>query len=437
MFAKRTTIFALLVSFAAMATAQSWVRPYESALRLAKAGVWAEARAQFLEAVKERPEDTERASQVGGSVADRRPWRGGTPYSPNFGAAYSSFKLAASAPDVKQRDEHLKDSITGFQALLNKGQVSTETMLFLAAALSANNQVKEASDIQTRAQSLEPDKAFKIDREILDPADIAALQGTTLPVGVTGGDPRTGGPVPGQLPLVGIGTKTGVVPALDFKYALLIGNNAPDGPAHGENDVDLLKEALIKHAGYPEANIVVLKGASSASIVEAAKGLSDKMPDSGTALVFYTGPATFDPKTGKDYLGASESGDKVAKLELFQSFVAKGASVFAFFQVDRPMDLEGRYFGMEVPEFGRIAQMQGTSPGEKTYATFAEGKSYGVYAHAMAQGLEDTRDNRIAISDFVWNTFYKIRKGAADGSGGGAQTPTLPVVVSMTTSARF
>lgn len=433
----RISLIAFALALSAVASAQEWVRPYESALRLAKSGVWDEARIQFLEAIKVRPEDTDKASQTGGSVADRRPWRGGSPYSPNFGAAYASFKLAANAADKDKRTAYLNDAIKGFQALIAKRQASMETMLFFAAALAANNQLKEASEMQEQIKTMDASKAFKIDRDIIEASDLAAIQGNMIPTGVSGGDPRAGGPQPGQLPTVGIGTPTGLVPPLDFKFALLIG---VDGD-HSANDVDLLKDSLVKNAGYPEGNVVVLKAPTAAEISAAASALADKMPDSGTAFIFYSGKGVSDPATGKDYLAGSDSGESVgsmvAKLSLYQPFISKGTSIFAFYQVDRSMDAEGGYFGREVPELGRVAQMEGTAPGEKAYTMIADGKPYGVYAHAMSDVLAQTRDNRITILDFVWNTFYQIRKGSVEGAGGGAQTPTLPVVVSMTTSAKF
>ena len=66
-----------------------------------------------------------------------------------------------------------------------------------------------------------------------------------------------------------------------------------------------------------------------------------------------------------------------------------------------------------------------------------DGKTYGVYAYAMASVLKGMRNNRVPINDFAWATFYEVRKGTNEGGGGGSQTPTLPVAVSMSTTARF
>jgi hypothetical protein len=422
------------------ACAQGWVRPYEEGIRLAKAGAWPEAKAKFEEAIRNRPEDTDKASQIGGSLADRRPWREGAPYTPNFGAAYATFKMAADSPDMGIRKERLTEVITRLNALIEKGQVSREGLLFLAAAYAANEQTREAQATQDRLNAMEPGQGFKVDQEMLDQVDLGALRGTTIPAGGMG-DPRAGATQPNELPRIGIGSATGVVPPLDHKFALLIGNAAGESPDYSVNDVDILAESLVKHAGYPEANIVSLKDPSVAQIREAATALAERMPDSGTVLIFYAGMGANDVATGKDYIAGSDSGAGVssmlAKADLYSAFIPKGSSIFAFFEVDRPLDPQNRYFGMEIPVVGRIIQMQSNSPGERAYATVVDGKQYGAYAFAMTQVMKSMRNNRIPISDFVWATFYEVRKGTNEGGGGGSQTPTLPVTQTMSTTARF
>jgi len=437
---KFTLAFTLLAS-AIAANAQAWVKPYEEALRLAKTGAWPEAKAKFVEAIAARPEDSQSASQVGGSVADRRPWREGAPYSPNFGAAYATFKMAADAPDMGVRKERLAEVITRLQALVNKGQKSEEALLFLAAAYAANDQNREAQATQDQLNAIESGKGFKVDQEILDPNDLAALRGTTMPAGSVG-DPRAGAVQPNELPRIGVGSPTGVVPPLDFKFALLIGNSKAGGPDYAVNDVDIIGEALSKHAGYSVDNIVTLKDPSVAEIRAAATAISERMPDSGTITIFYAGDAMNDPTSGKDFVTGADSRENavetmLAKSDLYAPFIAKGSSIFAFFEVDRPISVQERYFGMEIPQVGRIAQMQSNSPGERAYATIADGKPYGVYAYAMAQVLKSMRNNRVPINDFAWATFYEVRKGSNEGGGGGSQTPTLPVAISMSTTARF
>jgi hypothetical protein len=431
-----------MLGSATAAVAQAWVKPYEEGLRLAKTGAWPEAKSKFEEAIRARADDTDKASQVGGSIADRRPWREGAPYSPNFGAAYATFKMASDAPDMNVRKERLNEVITRLTGLINKGQVSQESLLFLAAAHAANDQQREAQAVQDRLNALEASKAFKIDQDILDQADMGALRGTTIPVGSVP-DPRTGATQPNEIPRIGVGSATGVVPPLDHKFALLIGNTQAGGPDYAGNSVDVLAEALVKHAGYPEGNVVTLKDPTAAQITEAVGALAGRMPDSGIVTLFYSGDGYNDEASGKDYISGSDSREgsmtsMVAKSDLYAPFVAKGTSIFAFFEVDRPISLKERYFGMEIPQVGRVAQMQSNSPGERAYATVFDGKQYGVYAYAMAQVLKTIRNNRIQIGDFAWATFYEVRKGGSgEGGGGGSQTPTLPVAVSMSTTSRF
>lgn len=423
----------------ASAAAQGWVRPYEEGVRLAKTGAWPEAKAKFEEAIRHRPNDTDQASQVGGSIADRRPWREGAPYSPNFGAAYATFKMAADSPDMAIRRERLNEVITRLKAIVDKGQVSQEALLFLAAAYAGNEQNKEAQEVQDRLTAMEAGKGFRIDQEILDQVDLGALRGTTIPVGGVG-DPRAGATQPNELPRIGVGSATGVVPPLDHKFALLIGNAV--GLGYAGNDVDLLASALAKHAGYPEGNIVALKDASVEQIRAAATELANRMPDSGTVVIFYAGGGANDKESGRDYVAGSDSqpgaiGSMLPKSDLYSAFIPKGSSIFAFFEVDRPLDAQERYFGMEIPVVGRIVQLQSNSPGERAYATVVDGKQYGAYAFAMSQVLKSMRNNRIPISDFAWATFYEVRKGTNEGGGGGSQTPTLPVTQTMSTTARF
>lgn len=118
-------------------------------------------------------------------------------------------------------------------------------------------------------------------------------------------------------------------------------------------------------------------------------------------------------------------------------FMAKGARIFAFFQVNRPIE-KGRYFGMEVPLVGSIAQCQGTIPGEMTQFLTRNGKNRGLYADAIVGALGEIRTNRIQINEFGWQVYYRMRRGDTGSTGGGSkQTPTLPVLINMASDARF
>lgn len=424
---------ALVLSLCALAsvtaTAQKWAHAYQEGLEAAKRSDWAKARERFLDAIADRPQDSASPSTVGSSVLDRQPWRNGSPYSPNFAAAYCSFKLAATSPDGPVRKQHLETAISGFNTLINGGQESIESLLFLAAAYAAANDTSTSSKVQERLNKVDPAKSFKVDREVLEFADLRVLQGTAAP-----GEEGTGigrindilNPAPGDM--------VGVVPVLDYKFALIVGNNTASGGSFGAADANLIRSALMRHGGYAESNIVVLTGATSDQIAAAADQLSSRMPENGTILIFYSGNVHTD-ENGRDYLVGTEGGKGILKTELFQRFVSKAASVFSFFQVDRPVGNSGVYFGRDVPAVGKIAQCIGTAPGERTQSAAIGGETHGVYAAAFAEVLGEVRNNRIPILDFAWELFYKVRSGASQA--GGLQTPTLPVLASLDGAARF
>jgi hypothetical protein len=127
----------------------------------------------------------------------------------------------------------------------------------------------------------------------------------------------------------------------------------------------------------------------------------------------------------------------VAKMELYRLFMAKGARIFAFFQVNRTV-ANGRYFGMEVPLVGSMAQCQATIPGDTVQSFVRNGKTRGVYTDALAATLGEFRSNRVPIQEFGWQVFYRIRRGDSGSMGGGSrQTPTLPVLTNLASDARF
>lgn len=426
----RFTLILALACAAVGASAQAWKDAYERGLRLAKQGNWAEAQKSFQEAIADRPEDTQETSTVGVAVANRTVWRNGAPYSPNFAVAYCSFKLAAGAESEEARKAHLSAAIEGFEKIVSSGKASMEAMVLLASAYAAAGNMEQASRVQRALSEIDLTKAYKVDTEMLDPGDLGVISGTAGP----GTQPSRSDPL--LLP-----SRFGLVPVLDFKYALLIGNSEGSGHEFGLNDVDLLKDALIKHAGYAEANIVVMKDADVATIRREAEALAGRMPESGTVFVFFSGGGFYDESQKKDFLkGADSQPGRVetmmGKTDLYRIFMSRGATIFAFYQVDRPMSPNGGYFGKEVPTLGRIAQCHGTMPGENVHGVFAEGKQFGVYTRAMVLALEDLRSNQIQVDEFCWQVFDRVRSGVGAGVGG-VQVPTLPVVVGMTPSARF
>ncbi len=424
-------ILVLLLACAAIAaSAQPWKDAYERGLRLAKQGNWADAQKAFQEAIADRPEDTQDASTVGAAVTSRTVWRNGAPYSPNFAVAYCSFKLAATAQAEEARRQHLAAAIEGFDKLVTGGKASVEAMVLLASAYAAAGNMEQASRVQRALTEMDLSKAYKADTEILDQGDLGVISGTAGPTSQpSGSDPLL-------LP-----SRFGLVPVLDFKYALLIGNAEGSGQEFAVNDVDAIREALIKHAGYAEGNIIVLKNADVATIRREAEALAERIPESGTLFLYFSGSGFYDEAQRKDFLKGVDSQPgrvetMLGKQDLYRVFMGKGATIFAFYQVDRPMSLNGGYFGREVPSLGRIAQCHGTMAGESVHGVFVEGKQYGVYTRAMILALEDLHSNQIQVDEFCWQVFDRIRSGVGAGVGG-VQVPTLPVVVGMTPSARF
>jgi hypothetical protein len=419
----RIAVAALIATAFAAAPAQKWVGPYERGLTDAKRDKWAEARESFAGAIKERADDSDKPSTVGAGLTERRPWREGAPYSPNFAVAYCTFKLAAQTNDAAQRAAHLKSAIEGFQALLAKGQRSVESTLFLAAAYVANNQSREGAEVQEALSKMDPAKAYRVDQEVIDFDDLRLMESI-----IRGTSSDTG-----ALSLPGADNPFGIVPALDFKFAVLVGNSS-NGPSFGGNDVDLLHESLTKHAGYMDTNVVSLKNVSRADYFTAVNQLSERLPEGATVVVFFTGPARKDP-AGSDLLGFAD-GAFVSKSEVLSPIVKKGANIFAFYQVDRSFNSNGQAFGSEIPAVGKIAQCMAAAPGELVNPVIVEGKSHGAYAYAFASVLRTMRNNRIVISEFVWLVFDAVRRGSAEG-GGGAQTPTLPVYVGLSSTSKF
>jgi tetratricopeptide (TPR) repeat protein len=422
-------LFASLVLAGSPMLLQGWRTQYEQALALAKRGQWAQAREHFLSAIKEKPEDESGPVYVGGSVTDRRPWRAGAPYSPNFGAAYCAFKLAAEARTPEERNTWLNQAIQEFEKLINSGKVSAEALLFLAAAYSANNNLSAAEKIQQRLVSLDRRKALRVDQEIIEFKDLRVIRQAEIPTA-------------GSLPLPDVTSPLGIVPVLDYKFALLVGNAQGSQQTFAHNDVDLLKEALTKYAGYAESNIVTLKDTTTQSLKSAAEALARNLPDNAVVFIFFSGRVTHEPETNTDYLMGTDVTEEKAydkmlkKLDLFQPFVQRGATVFCFFQVDRTMVARGKYFGLEIPRVGRIAQCFGCMPGETVFGTVWGDKPQGVYALAIAEVLKEWKNNRIPIHEFAWAVFDKVR-GSLGRNAGGAQTPTLPVLVGMGATAAF
>jgi hypothetical protein len=165
-----------------------------------------------------------------------------------------------------------------------------------------------------------------------------------------------------------------------------------------------------------------------------ARAIAERMPADGTLFIYFSG-AGYNIG-GKDYFAgidaetAQDSSHMVAVSDIYRLFISKGASIFAFTQVSRTIDA-GLYFGKETPLFGRVAQSHATIPGEPINALVTGGKTVGAYTQAVVDILTDFRSNQVPVTEFVWQVFYRMRRG------GGPQTPTLPVLTVMSADARF
>src|ERR1044072_9589076 len=112
-------VFALL---GAMASAQSWMASYENGLKAARKGNGGAPRAAFQEAIAMRPEDTGNATRLPGPVTERRNWRNGAAYSPNFLAAYSEYRVGLAAATMEDAKPHFQTAASEFEAHITKGQ---------------------------------------------------------------------------------------------------------------------------------------------------------------------------------------------------------------------------------------------------------------------------------------------------------------------------
>lgn len=447
------TIFLILLLVGGAAHGQSWGTAYDKALAAIKAMKWADARAAFKEAAAMRTEDFSGPTILPGPVTDPKRWRNGSPYSPNFGAAYSAMRMGMDAPSDKDRTEALNTAATEFEALLNRGQMSKEAVYFLGGIYNALRAVDKQTKLEKRIQDAQGKFNWKVDLDIMTPEEEAAAVTAMQPSGEGGVTPPAEGvqnPTnpPSTNPNTGVTAMPslgGRLPVITSKFALIIGNaesRMSDGalPFAGENAM-LIREALVTNAGYAESNVDVVLNATAANMLSSAKALADRLPADATVFIYFAGTGV--NIDGKDYLAgvdtelSTDSSTMLSKSDLYQLFMQKGARVFSFFEANRPV-VSGRYFGMEVPMVGSISQVQATIPGGTVLGFVRNNKPVGVFASAFAGVLADFRSNRVPIQEFGWQVYYKMRKGDTGYVGGGStQTPTLPVLTNIAADARF
>jgi len=430
------------------AVAQQWSQSYEAGLTAIGGGKWADARAAFKQAITNRPEDTPNPTILPGPINDRRQWRNGAPYSPNFLAAYSGLK-AADALAGTDRAALLNEVALEFEGLLKKNQNSQETFYFLNKIYVQLGKNAEREKLEEKLTSLGNKANFKVDVSGMTPTDQAevnaAFQRTgpvvSPPVENTGGT-GTGGtvvtPPSGGSPLSVSGTRVGIIPT---KYALIIGNAesqiAENVVPFAGDSAQAVREAIVTSMGYDEANVELVINATKEQILASASGLAERIPAGSTVLIYFAGVGT--NLDGKDYLagvdsqGMTESSTMVSKMDLYRFFMAKEANIFAFFESARP-SARGRFFGSEVPMTGRVSQMQSTMPGAGIASMVRAGKTIGLFTDAMVSVIIEERSNQFPIMEFGWKVFYKIRGGQG---GGQRQTPTLPVRVGLDDKVKF
>ncbi|MBV6459689.1 MAG: hypothetical protein HONBIEJF_02841 [Fimbriimonadaceae bacterium] len=411
------------------------------------------------------------------SVTEPKPWRNGQPYSPNFAAAYSGYRLAAIDSNEASRVILLNEVAAEFKMLLDKGQNSRETFFFLTKIYSMNRDVQAQEQLDSRFKRVADALTWKVDSDLLLPEEsalIASVAPSTanteigkstriddgaklVPVEKTKQDqvknptdpppppPKRETERPPTDPSSPTTSIAGKVPPVATKYALLIGNSesrAGDGNLpFAATNVMAIRESLTMNAGYVEENIDLVTNAGAEQILRSAKALADRIPDGATVLLYFAGQGA--NLLGKDFLAGidteslTDSSTMIAKADLYQLFVSKGAKVFAFFEVPRTIN-QGRYFGMEIPMVGMISQSQATLPGDPVLSFVKGGRTIGLYADAMCGVFNEMRSNRIPITEFVWQVYNRMRRGDTGTSGGGSQqTPTLPVVTNLASDARF
>lgn len=456
----RTLLSALFVLSAGLASAQGWSESYGKALDAISKSDWAAAETAFTDSIALRPDDQSNPTNLPGPVTDPRKWRDGAPYSPNFGVAYCGYRQAL-ALQGSDRDNALAEVAKKLEALLMRKQTSAEAVYLLNQIYSRTRDIQRLDALKTIVDADSDAYKWKVDSAILTPEERAAVanlmpkpanQGTGSAQG-TGTGPKTtiikaenlnnaGNPTTtsiGSPPAQGeLTTIAGRVPARAEKYALVIGNSesmmADAKLEFAASDAVLIRDTLVQHAGYLEENIDVVVNATAAQIMASAKAIAERMPQDGTLFLYFTG-AGYNIG-GKDYIAGidadsvSDSIHMVAVSDVYKLFIAKGTSIFAFTQAERPV-ASGLYFGKETPLYGRVSQAHATIPGEKVYSLVTGGKTVGAYTQAVVDILTDFRSNQVPITEFVWQVFYRMRRG------GGPQTPTLPVLTVMSADARF
>ncbi|RYG34290.1 caspase family protein [bacterium] len=450
----RALSLALATVLAASASAQAWQKAYDEGLQNARRGAWKQARESFLAAAKDRPNDSSKPTPLFGPITERRTWRDGAPYSANLLAAYSGMRVTTDLTG-DERTALLKQVTTELEALIQKKQAGQLALLTLVEAYNRLGDTQSRARLQNTPALI--DQSWREDLEIVSPETpglpVQTRPPTTNPPTST---PTTTPPPAGNQNTVYTNPTThdvppiaGGVPILPNKYALIIGNRESRLPGgnleYAEDDAIRIRESLQNYAGYAPENVQTVLNGTAESIRSAATALANRIGEDAVVMIYFTGVGT--NLGGKDYLAgvdtalATDVESMVAKEELYRAFFVKGATVFAFFQANRPM-VNNRVFGEEIPATGSICQMQATLAEGTVGFAYQNSRPVGLFTDAFVRALEKFRTNQVPISEFGWEVFYSIRRratGSSTGTGSGSslQTPTVPSRTGMAADARF
>lgn len=474
----RLVLIVALGAAACFAMSQTWANAYEAGLKASRALKWEDARQSFMQAAAIRPEDASTPTVLPGPISERRLWRNGAPYSPNFLAAYAEFRNAATVKDRDAQTAMVHTVAEELQTLIDKGQVSPPTLYYLNAAYANLGETDKARALLAKYGKPGVKLDWKVDTEVVDPGELAQIDAMMAamqpppevvaqqPPKQPAQTPKKGqaaqppaGEQPKQVPAgrrQGVGPETpaltgagaallGPVPQDPNKFALLIGNTEGKIPDElvpfSADDAQKLRQGLELNAGYIDKNVDLVLNATADQILASAKALADRVPDGGSVFLFFSGTGV--NIDGQDYLAGVDADNPISntgmvlKTEVYKQFMAKGAKIFAFYQANRTIR-DGRFFGMEIPLVGSIAQSQATMQGERVNSIVRNGRTVGIYIDAFNNVLGELRSNRVPINEFGWQVFYRIRRGDTGTTGGGSrQTPTLPVLTNMAADARF
>ncbi|RYG44821.1 caspase family protein, partial [bacterium] len=398
------------------------------------------------------PNDSSKPSPLFGSITERRTWRDGAPYSANLLAAYAGMRVTTDLPVGDERNALLKKVAAELEALIGKKQAGQLALLTLIEAYNRLGDTQARARIQNSPALV--DQTWREDLEIVSPETPGLPQSRP-----TNGDPTV------TVPTQSVGGQTttpsttatnhdvppiaGGVPILANKYALIIGNRESRLPGGGieyaEDDAMKVREALQNYAGYAPENVQTVLNGTAESIRSAANALANRVGDNAVVLIYFTGVGA--NLAGRDYLAGADTAlttdieSMVAKEDLYRAFFVKGATVFAFYQANRPL-LNNRVFGEEIPATGSISQMQATLAEGSIGFAYQNGRPVGLFTDAFIRALEKFRTNQVPISEFGWEVFYSIRRRATGvntgtGSGSSLQTPTVPSRTGMAADARF